>query len=299
MNAPLKLVIGIATAGRREQLGLMLAQLALQRRVPERIVVCPASTADYDPAGAAALGCPVVVVHGPRGLTAQRNAILAGCTDADVMIFFDDDYYPEAAYLQQVEALFDARPDVVVATNHPVLDGVNGPGLSHDDALRALAQLRPLPAGVGEVLPTYGGYGCNMALRMAPVLDHVLRFDENLPLYGWLEDIDFSRRLARHGRTVECRSLRGVHLGTKRGRDSGLRLGYSQVANPLLYLLRKGSVSAPYAFRQMARNLAKNAVRAAFPEPWVDRRGRVAGNALALRDLVYGRLDPRNVLQLQ
>ena len=293
----MNIVVGIATAGRREQLRHTFGELARQRHAPSRVVVCPAQIDDYDPACGALLGWPVSVVHGPRGLTAQRNLILAASSDADVLVFFDDDYYPDPGYLEEVARLFASQDDVVVATNWPLLDGAVGPGLTHDEALRALARAAGRSEPV-QVMPTYGGYGCNMALRMAPVLRHGVRFDENLPLYGWLEDIDFSRRLAAYGRIVKCTALRGVHLGSKRGRGSGLRLGYSQIANPL-YLLRKGSMSAPYALKHMARNLAKNAARAAFPEPWVDRRGRVAGNALALLDLLRGRLDPRNILGLQ
>ena len=78
-----------------------------------------------------------------------------------------------------------------------------------------------------------------MIVRTAPVLAHGLRFDENLPLYGWLEDIDFARSIAPYGRVVKSMLLRGVHLGVKRGRTSGVKLGYSQIANPL-YMLEKG-----------------------------------------------------------
>jgi hypothetical protein len=41
-----------------------------------------------------------------------------------------------------------------------------------------------------------------------------------------------------------------------------------------------------------------NALRAARPEPYVDRRGRLVGNALALRDLLIGRMTPERILQL-
>jgi hypothetical protein len=48
----------------------------------------------------------------------------------------------------------------------------------------------------------------------------------------------------------------------------------------------------------MGRNVARNIARCLAPEPWVDRRGRVKGNMLALGDLVLGRIDPRKILQL-
>jgi GT2 family glycosyltransferase len=126
---------------------------------------------------------------------------------------------------------------------------------------------------------------------------HRLAFDEALPLYGWYEDIDLCRRLAPHGRIVRVPAARGVHLGTKLGRTSGLRLGYSQIANPA-YLARKGSYAWRRAAASMARNLAANLARSAAPEPWVDRSGRLRGNLIALSDLLRGRADPGRILDL-
>jgi len=41
-----------------------------------------------------------------------------------------------------------------------------------------------------------------------------------------------------------------------------------------------------------------NMVRALWPEPYVDRRGRLLGNVVALRDLVTGHMDPTRILEL-
>lgn len=298
MNRPPRLAIGIATAGRRAQMPLTLAQLARQDTLPQRIIICPASRDDYDPASAPPLGCPIEVLHGPRGLTQQRNRILESCPDIDVLVFLDDDFYPATDYVRQVLALFAAHPDIVVATNHPLRDGATGPGIPHELAIEILAAQAGRSSGPRLIKSTYGGYGCNMAIRVAPALAHGVRFDANLPLYGWLEDIDFSRRMAVHGRIANCSSLIGVHLAVKHGRTSGLRFGYSQVANPL-YLSRKGSLSASYSLRHLARNVAKNLLHVAHPEPWVDRRGRLRGNLIAFGDLLRGRLDPRRILHLR
>jgi glycosyltransferase involved in cell wall biosynthesis len=293
----LKLVVGIATAGRREQVGLTLEQLAHQTRSPDLVIVCPASPADYDTGRNAALPFPIAVVEGPRGLAAQRNRIVAACGEADALVFFDDDFYAAPDYLYQAEALLVGHDEVVIARGEVLADGATGPGLTPAEALRALS-LAPAAASPPRLVDTYGAYGCNMIVRMAPVLAHGLRFDENLPLYGWLEDIDFARSMAPYGRVVKSTLLRGVHLGVKRGRTSGVKLGYSQIANPL-YMLRKGTLCRSYAFRQMGRNVARNLARALVPEPWVDRRGRLKGNLMALADLLRGRLDPRRILRLE
>ena len=294
----MKIAIGIATAGRREQLALTLQQLAGQTLPPIKVLVCPAAPEDFDDFALPDVGGPILRVTGPRGLCAQRNAIISQVTDCDVLLFIDDDYYPAPDYLEQVARAFDANRDVVIVTSHPEHDGATGPGLTHEfaiDALRA-RENRSTAAATG-VVDTYGGYGCNLSVRLSTVLAHNLRFDENLPLYGWLEDIDFSRRVAAHGRVVACQSLYGVHLGTKRGKSSGVRLGYSQVANPV-YMMRKGSVSSAYGLNQILRNVLNNAARLFNAEPWVDRRGRSKGNLMALRDLLLGRADPRRILEL-
>ena len=145
--------------------------------------------------------------------------------------------------------------------------------------------------------PTYAAYGCNMAFRLSVIRAHRLAFDEALPAYGWLEDVDFSRRIARHGPLARLDGAIGVHLGVKGGRVSGRRFGYSQVANPL-YLVRKGSYAPSRAAWLMGRNLAMNLLRALRPEPHIDRRGRVAGNVRALADLCAGRLHPARITGL-
>jgi hypothetical protein len=80
-------------------------------------------------------------------------------------------------------------------------------------------------------------------------------------------------------------------MGAKNGRVSGQRLGYSQIANPL-YMLRKGTMTLVKVADHILCNMASNFGRAAWPEPFVDRRGRVRGNLLAIWDVLRGRLEP-------
>jgi len=293
----MNIIVGIATAGRREQLTLTLMQLASQQRLPDRVIVCPAALEDCDDQACGGVPFPVTVVHGSRGLPAQRNCIFESCGDADVIVFFDDDFYPHPKYLAEVELLMATQPDVVIATGRVLADGILGPGIEHDRGVHLLEVSVEIPPSEAATHETHNAYGCNMVVRVAPARQHGIQFDENLPLYGWLEDVDFSRQMAPHGRIVRSTRLSGVHLGTKRGRTSGVRFGYSQIANPI-YMTRKGTLSPPRALSQMVRNVARNIARCIAPEPWVDRRGRLKGNMLALGDLALGRIDPRKILQL-
>lgn len=289
-GASLNLVVAIATAGRRDVLSSMLAHLAGQSRLPDRLYVCPARPDDVDVAALAAFPGPTQIVHNGRGLCRQRNAIVRAATDADVMVFFDDDFLPQPSYLAEAEALFLRKHDLVVATGAVLADGAVGPGLSLAEGLAALAADR-LPQNVDELLPAYSGYGCNMAIRLDAARRHGIEFDENLPNYGWWEDVDFCRRLARFGDIVRSRRMRGVHLGTKTGRSPGKPLGYSQVAN-LVYMMRKGSVSPGKGLGRMGANILANVARSFAPEPWVDRRGRLIGNLEAIYDLIRGDITP-------
>jgi len=288
--------IGIATKGRREILAETVSVLRSQTRLADRIFICPAGESDLPRATIEGSDLPIEIVTSSPGLCAQRNAILRQAADVDILLFIDDDFFLSADFLANCETLFQSRPDVIMCTGNVIADGISGPGITPDQASEMLMQNgREAPSRA--VTETYGGYGCNMAFRVKAAVDNKLWFDERLPLYGWQEDVDFSRRLSRFGGIVNDNSLRGVHLGHKSGRTEGLRLGYSQVANPL-YLLKNGTVSLYFASQLMARNALNNLIRSPFPEPWVDRRGRLRGNFLAFRHLLQGKLDPEMILKL-
>ncbi|PZM07610.1 glycosyltransferase family 2 protein [Rhizobium tubonense] len=294
----MKIAVGIATSGRRAVLSEMLDYLARQIRTPDAIYLCPASDDDIDlDIGLSLdLGVPVHLVHGERGLCAQRNAILDAAAGYDLISFFDDDFLPKTCFLSRAERLFTDNSDIVVATGKVLADGIHGAGLSVSEAVAILE------ADVGDDAnephrSVFNAYGCNMTFRMTAILDVGARFDENLPLYGWQEDVDFCRRLPARGTIVRCPALRGVHLGHKSGRISGLRFGYSQVANPL-YLVGKGTVGLRWALRLMACNVGANILGSLASQTIIDRRGRLKGNLIAISDLLLRRLRPQRILEI-
>lgn len=285
----LRIYVAVATVGRADLARQTIYLLAGQSRPPDGVVVVGATPEDVEgiAKGAMAPRCELA----PRGLCRQRNRALdLLSSEADVIVFFDDDFVAAPDYLAAVERLFLAHPDVAGITGNLAGDGVRhgGYGIAQAQALIAARTLQLDPA----IVPREALYGCNMALRMAHIRE--LRFDEALPLYGWQEDIDFTMRLSRRGRLISTGLVSGVHLGVKGGRTSGRRLGYSQIAN-IVYLMRKGTIPRALARKLLWRNVAANVLRAPFPEPWIDRAGRLRGNGLALADLLTGRLDPRKI----
>ncbi len=287
------ITIGIATRGRAAILAGVLRDLAQQSRPADRILVCHVSADDI-------AGCTTIsgveFITAPAGLPKQRNRILDEAADSDVVLFLDDDFLCNSAFLSVLESSFQNHPDMVVATGTVIADGANAPGYDLAEGAALLAA-DPGAAAPLQVTEAFNGYGCNMAFRMAPVRAHNIRVDERLPLYAWYEDIDVTRRLGAYGKILRLAGARGVHLGSKSGRVPGLRLGYSQVVNPI-YLALKGSFPWSHAIPSAARHCLKNLLRAPFPEPWADRWGRFRGNMIGLWDVLRGRITPERILDL-
>lgn len=288
------LAVVIPTMGRAPTVRKMVDRLALQTRRADRVLVVGASPADID--SLKGVGAGIEAHIAPRGSCSQRNYAIDRIEgEADLVAFLDDDFLPSDDFFARAERLFRRYPDIVGVCGRPIADGADGPGIAFDDAVALLAANPDKDESDGRLRPLLGLYGCNMVIRAAAMTG--VRFDERLPLYGWQEDFDFTHTVGKRGRLVGWPDLKGVHMGEKAGRSSGKRFGYSQVANPL-YLLHRDRMPRKRAMRLLRNNICSNLARSLWPEPYIDRRGRVAGNLLALRDLAFGRLDPQRILEL-
>lgn len=291
----MKVAVIVASLGRPDSLAALLERLAAQTLLPAQVILSLESRADAPPAQ----DHPFEVEHlfGPRGSCVQRNRGLDRLRpDIDAVVFYDDDFVPSRFAIAGIARLFARHPDVAGAHGLVLADGIGGPGISAGEAQRLVdaADAAGDPQTVSILARTHGLYGCNMAYRASAIAG--VRFDENLPLYAWLEDLDFGGRVP--GPLVHTDAFRGVHCGEKRGREqSGRRLGYSQVCNPV-YLLRKATLPRRIAVRMILRNLIANHARLLRPEPWIDRPGRAVGNWLAILDILRGQVDPRRILEL-
>lgn len=294
------IIVTIPTAGRPTVLARQLLQLKGQDRPADHVVV--SATGPEDLAG---VELPQDGTHhaivGPRGISAQRNAALdvafgsLGASDDDVLVMLDDDMVLRRDWLGTSAALLSERPDCVAVTGVLLDDGVQGPGLSFEEAAALLAADRAVLPPTdwrrqdGEVETLYG---CNIAFRGRAV--RTRRFDERLPRYSWLEDADLSGQLRSDGRLLRSGRLVGVHLGVKMSRSPGADFGYSQVANNL-YLMRKGTLPRRLGWKLMRDAVLSNLLHWPRPEPWIDRRGRLKGNLRALRDELLGGSDPARI----
>ena len=287
-----KVCLIFATRGRAEVLERVVAFVDAQTVQPDMIIISCVSDED---AGKLASRPGLLVLKGQPGLTVQRNHALKHVPDdTDVVVLLDDDFLMHSRWIAEVLKTLDSDPTISCVTGAVLADGIHGPGYSVEEGQAILARA-DVPESL-RVVSTGCPYGCNMAFRASSIAG--LRFDERLVLYGWQEDRDFGGQiLSRGGRLVRINTALGVHLGVKRGRVSGRKLGYSQVINPL-YLVSKKTMPLRDALNHVLRNVGSNVVRSFAPEPWIDRRGRLGGNLIGLWDFVRGRLTPERAAKL-
>ena len=295
----------VATLRRPELIGPILDRLGRQTRKPDWVLLCghePSDVPDEVEARLQPLPYRCQALFGELGLTKQRNNGLAWLRDntdmfarRGMVVFFDDDFVMREDWLEAAQAEFDSDSGLAGLDGVVLADGVHKGGHSLAAAEAIIAAGRPVLKARdtrSRPGPMVSLYGCNMIARSDILRD--LTFDEGLPYYAWMEDYDFSIRVGRHGSLKRSSKLVGVHLGSTKTRSSGLRTGYSQIANPY-YLVRKGTMPPRVGCRYIFTSLVVNALKSPFPAKFVDWRGRLAGNMRAVADLLRGRLSPHNI----
>ena len=291
----MKLGLVIASRGRPDILQKVVTNLMSQHRVPDDIVFSGVDVSDLPEIGPCLSN--VRKVFGSPGSTSQRNRGMSCLINtADVIVFIDDDFVVGRDYFLNLESVFQEDSSIIGVTGEVIADGASSAGLSFEEGLRLAEQYSKRAKSLPFTREIRGTYGCNMAFRTSAIGSR--RFDERLPLYGWQEDLDFCGALRGSGRIIITNRVWGVHLGTKCGKGSEVRLGYSQIVNPA-YIVRKGNMSLAFAFQLATRNFVANLVKSIHPESYVDRRGRLRGNLIGLFHLMTGRLTPEYILQLE
>ena len=136
----MKLFVVVATVGRAELAARTIARLADQTRPPDGVMVVGALPQDV--AGIEAGPLPLRVELAKKGSCSQRNhALNAIEDDCDLIAIFDDDFVPAADFLEQAQAFFAGRPDVVGVNGLLLADGARGPGISFEEACRLVKEV--------------------------------------------------------------------------------------------------------------------------------------------------------------
>lgn len=284
----------ICTVDRPDALRRVLLSVHGQTLQAEQVVICLPDASKLP--GDIADDSRNLIVDGVKGLTRQRNlAVDAVPRDIDHIAFFDDDALPRADYLERATAILNASPEVVGVTGEVVRDGAKERVELTETEMMAALEESWQSESVGS-MDVKSLYGCNMVVRANVVRQ--ARFDERLPLYAWLEDLDFSRRSMAKGRLVKDCGVVTVHQGSNSGgRRQHRRLGYSQMSNPI-YLWRKGSLTPQDLVPLVGKPLLANLKGSVVGSERHERRERLAGMGLALADVARGRLTPERMSDL-
>lgn len=285
----MKIAVVIASTMRPVTLAATLCSLNSQSRPADEIVVSVVASSDLpEPLAAKA-------VYSERGASRQRNrGVELLSEDTDVVVFLDDDMILHRDYLRGVEEIFLATPDAALIMGHLLANG----GVSVEMA----AQLVDCPATSTQyaiIQSRFGGvYGCNMCVRFEVARNEP--FDERLPLYSYMEDMDFGTRVRRYGHIGYYYGSLAVHLRANEGRVSYRALGFSEIMNPA-YLATKGTIPRLHAaFSFIIRKPLANIYKLAIGGPRrLERRERLIGNCIALCLILAGNLDPNRATDIE
>jgi succinoglycan biosynthesis transport protein ExoP len=289
----LNTTVVICSANRPDVLAETVDSVLRGQSLPPREIIVSIFNQKHVAERTAAHPAVRVVLNGRQGTCVQRN-VAAKLVRTPYTLFLDDDVELAPNFIESMERLQGEAEDAIAATGVLVVDGARG-----DTGVdRKLARSYAL-----NYIRKQDNYdhekGQNLFVRTR-VFANVL-FDENLPLYGWLEDLDFATNCLRYGRIIMNTETCFAHLATPAGRTSGLRFGYSQVINPF-YLWRKNGKPelTQVFFGHWLIHIAYNLRRALIKTPSArnDRTGRFRGNLIALSHLLTGKVDPSYILQL-
>lgn len=284
----------VASVGRPTVLHETVLSLLRQTLPPVEIVISVPGMEHVDPRTPSLPS--VRCIESPKGSCVQRNrGVRALGKSVGLVVFFDDDVELDPHYLEVVADEFARHSDLLAANGQLVADGGPGERFTREDArsmLADLAQSRPI-AGDRWLIDSGRIHGCHFAVRRS-VFDH-LQFDERMPLYGWLEDVDFGRSCRRLGRVGCIGGARVVHLAHRGGRTSGVRFGFSQVMNPA-YLRSKGNFTLGECVKNWRLALASNLAGTVMLDR--TKRERLEGNLIALGLLARGRIEPERISRM-
>lgn len=270
-------VVVIPSTRRPGVVAATVNSLRAQSVPADLIIVCVADQADV-PVDLA-MTSDVEVVLSERGSSVQRNVAVAHVvSEPELITFLDDDAELAPDYFEKMRAFMARSTDVVLMTGLVIADGIDQGEIERQSARDLLARSR----GSQTVRDVRSAYGCNMTARGWVARSEP--FDERMRLYGWQEDTDFSVRCAKYGRVVHYHGCVAVHLAVGSGRVSGREFGFAQIVNPF-YMWRKGTKTARELAHDWWTYLGANIVKL-FDRGRPDRKGRLVGNILGLREVV-------------
>lgn len=266
------LAIIIPTFGRKAALEVTLRALFGVVNPEDRVVVVSCREGDVPEVALPGL----VYIIGRKGSSCQRNRGLdfvqgLGRTFTAVL-FIDDDVVLAEGFLESLMREHHKFPSVAGFTCHVIADGARTGEIQVDDA-QQIAKAWQARHSVDSLVLASVPY---VGFSMRGDLVGLVRFDERLAEYGFMEDFDFFVRLRSWGQTAYAASCGLVHLAVGAGRTSQRKFGFSQIMNPL-YLAKKGTLPLSDCAKHTLKATAANLLGVIAAH----RRQRLIGNLLA------------------
>lgn len=202
-----RIAVAVLTYRRHEDITAILPMLLEQARAVAEPDSAYVLVVDNDPAGSArtivqAVEAPDVryVVEPRPGISAARDRALDEASDADLLVFIDDDERPEPGWLETLlAAQRDHSAAAVAATVVSHLDGTTDPWIEAGGFFERRHRI-----GVATGTPIDTAATNNLLLDMHVVRRLGLRFDPDFGLSGGHDSL-FTRELTLSGeRMVWC-----------------------------------------------------------------------------------------------
>ena len=249
MTAPMHqtLALIIPTKDRPRQLERLLASIERQAYRPAQVVVVDGGDASIEPLLRAHAAFPIRYLRRrPPSLTRQKNAGIAAVEPGVSLVgFLDDDLVLEDGALEAMMAFWGRAPSAVGGAGFTIAgeDGRRGIWLKRWFALDDDVDGRLLPSGYNTSLGPQPGVSAVQWLRggasvwRREVVD-AFRFDEWFTGYGYLEDVDYSIRVARAYSFAMVADAQASHRSGPMGYRQHFNFGRWQITNRV-YLARK------------------------------------------------------------
>jgi GT2 family glycosyltransferase len=290
------IAVVIASTQRADILSKTLVSVTNQSRRADEIIVSVTSETDFPEKPFPSY---VRRILSRPGASAQRNAGVDALMSRPLFVaFLDDDLVLHSDYLKNMERIFISKPQAMLVMGHLLANG----NISFDEAQNLAAFPPDCGANAGRYYPvrgTYGGvYGANMCVRFSLLESE--RFDERLPLYSMMEDVDIGTRARQYGEVGYYFGSMAVHLRAESGRINLRAHGFAEVMNPM-YLGCKGTIPKWDAILKFVlRTPVANAVLACIQhQRRFERWQRLVGNLYALGYILRCRIEPELILELE
>lgn len=219
----------IATYNRKDDLKVCIESILNQEELPDNLIIVDSSDKNDDReeirnyVSSINLINIIYITTNEKGSSVQRNIGLDKISkNCKVVTFLDDDIVLEKNYIAEIKKAFKDS-NIVGISGFLFKDGQTVNTLPDDTTKRITDSL----------------YGCNMSFRRNAIGD--IRFDENLRLYAFMEDWDFSYRVGKKGNLYFIYGARAIHNASPKGRINNKKFGFMLIANRY-YVYKKNNI---------------------------------------------------------